>query len=145
MASRSVPQSATQEKWRKTNPYLLFDEKMMRCSLCVKYEEKLRSCKNFNFSFINGTDNFRKSTMEKHASSYMHEKALHLRDEEEAKKAGEKLVTNLNPSGPTAIGESLRKANLLQERDREYLERLFQVAYHLAVKGRPYSDFEDTL
>ena len=141
--SRTLPKLATQKSWKTANPHLAFDREKMWCTICTKFEDKLKSCKNFNVTFIEGSQNFRLSAVKQHASSEMHDKALRLNDQEEAEKAGERYVTNLNPSGPTAIGESLKKANKLQEQDREYLEKLFEVSYYIAVKGRPYSDFED--
>ena len=42
----------------------------------------------------------------------------------------------------TPIGESLRQnMGKLSENRRESLEKLFHVAYHIAPRGRPYTDF----
>ena len=143
MASRALPKPATQASWKKVNPHLTLAEGKMRCTICVTYEEKLKSCKNFNSTFIEGSQNFRLSAVKSHITNDMHTKALLLHGKEKAEKAGERFVTNLTPSGSTLIGESLKKAGQLREEDRSYLEKLFQVSYYIAIKGRPYNNFED--
>ena len=144
-SSRTLPKLKTQQKWKENNKYLTFSKDKMWCSLCAKYEDEIKSCKNFNPMFITGSNNFRLSTVKCHTGSEMHEKSLLIRDKEEAEKAGKKYIKTITPTGPTAIGKSLQNTNKLQEKDRDYLKRLFEVSYFIAMKGRPYSDFEDML
>ena len=143
--TRKLPKLKTQKTWKETNQYLCFDREKMWCSVCAEYEDKIRSCKNFNMTFITGSTNFQHSAVKAHTISAMHEKAVLLRDEEKAKEKGEEFIKKLTPSAPTPIGESLKNINKLLDKDRDYLKRLFEVSYLIAIKGRPYSDFEDIL
>ena len=47
----------------------------------------------------------------------------------------------MTPTAKTPTGESLRNMGKLSEDRRESLEKLFHVAYHIALRGRPYTDF----
>ena len=38
-------------------------------------------------------------------------------------------------------GESIRNMGKLTEKQQESLEKLFHIAYHVALRGRPYTDF----
>ena len=47
----------------------------VRCSLCVKYEDKLKMLRNFKNSFIVGITSIKKNAIDKHATSIMHKTA----------------------------------------------------------------------
>ena len=72
----------------------------------------------------------------------MHKKACEFEMQENAKAAGEKYVKEMTPSGNMPIGNSLNNAAKLNVHDRSYLEKLFHIAYVIAKKGRPYTDFQ---
>ena len=62
MATRPMPKAAKRAEWKK-NPYLVFESEKMRCTICCKYENKIKSCKNFKDTFIVGSDDFRLSAV----------------------------------------------------------------------------------
>ena len=106
----------------------------MFCKTCLKFEDKSKSSKNYNPSFVDSCSNFLKRSIVEHAKTEMYNKACEFEDMQEAQKLGEKV-------GEIPIGESLRKMGKLPEDRQESLEKLFHVAYHIALRGRPYTDF----
>ena len=58
---RSIPKMKTQKEWKEEFNFLKFTAEHMLCQMCVKFNNKLTSCKNYNPSFVNGCSNFRKS------------------------------------------------------------------------------------
>ena len=69
---RSMPKLKTQSEWKSKHSFLSFTGGSMKCLLCTEYKDNITSCKNFNPSFINGSDNFRLSTVTAHDASDMH-------------------------------------------------------------------------
>ena len=102
-------------------------------------------CKNYNPSFVNGSTNFRKSAVKDYANTMMHSEAEKFDKIEKAKEVGEKYVTKLTPTGPTKIGESFEKSGSMTDAQKECFEKLFHVAYSVARRGRPYTDFMDII
>ena len=102
-------------------------------------------CKNYNPSFVNGSTNFGISAVKDHANTMMHSEAVKLDKIEKAKEVGEKYVTKLTPTGPTKIGESFKKSGSMTDAQKECFEKLFHVAYSVAKRGRPYTDFMDII
>ena len=58
---RSLPKIKTQKEWKSKYDFLSFDTQL----LCTKYKDEITSCKNYNPSFIDGSDNFRLSSVTK--------------------------------------------------------------------------------
>ena len=109
----------------------------MKCLLCSKYKDNITSSKNFNASFIDGSDKFRLSTVSAHhASECIGRQASWRRGQKQKKQEKSKMTQ----TGKTLIGESLKNAGKLNNLDRAYLEKLFHV---IAKKDRPYTDFQD--
>ena len=102
-------------------------------------------CKNYNPIFVNSSTNFHKSAVKDHANTMMHSEAVKLDKIEKAKEVGEKYVTKLTPTGPTKIGESFKKSRSMTDAQKECFEKLFHVAYSVAKRGRPYTDFMDII
>ena len=50
----------------------------LKCSVCAKFEDKLRRCKNFTQALIIGSRNMRSSAFKGHADSDMHKQAMQL-------------------------------------------------------------------
>jgi hypothetical protein len=50
----------------------------LKCSVCIRYEDKLYGCRHFNPAFINGSSNLRCSSFKEHALTEMHKKAMSL-------------------------------------------------------------------
>ena len=62
--------SKTTDKWCLEKETSVFDENdLMHCKLCVIWETKIESCKNFLSSFINGSSNYCLSNVESHFNS----------------------------------------------------------------------------
>ena len=142
---RCPPKQNTQKEWKKEYPQLVFRPDSMYCKLCFDHNEKLLGCKNYNATFVNGSTNFRKSAVSEHFSSDMHREAMELAEKEKSKQVGEKYVKKLTPPGPTKIGESFKRSGKMTSQQKEYFERLFHVAYFIAKKGRPYTDYVEII
>ena len=73
---RSLPKIKTQKEWKSKYDFLSFDTTTMKCLLCTKYMDKITPCKNYNPSFIDGSDNFRLSSVTSHQATDMHNDAI---------------------------------------------------------------------
>ena len=51
---------------------------LLKCEPCIRYREKIESCKNYNTAFILGSNNLRTSAFKDHTRSEMHQKACSL-------------------------------------------------------------------
>ena len=71
----------------------------------------------------------------------MHRKTEELEKIENTEKLSEKYKKKAIPAENTPIRESIRNMGKLTENQQESLEKLFHIAYHVAVRGRPYTDF----
>ena len=106
---RKLPKLKTQLSWKADPLFLQFSSKenLMFCKTCLKFEDKIKSSKNYNPSFVEGCSNFRKSAIVEHAKTEMHNKACEFEDMQEAQKLGEKYK-KMTSTANTPIGESLR-------------------------------------
>lgn len=79
----------TVQKWVKENDkaldtatWLTFDKldredvATLKCSVCIKFEKKLQSTRNYNAAFIVGSTNLRTSSFKDHAATDMHKCAM---------------------------------------------------------------------
>ena len=71
----------------------------------------------------------------------MHRKTEVLEKIENAEKLSEKYKKKAIPAENTPIRESIRNMGKFTENQQESLEKLFHIAYHVAVRGCPYTDF----
>ena len=142
---RTLPTLKTQQDWKKEFPFLVFSSTSMTCKLCTKFDSKIMGCKIYNPSFVNGSTNFRKSAVKDHANTMMHFEAVKLDKIQKAKEVGEKYVTKRTPTGSTKTGESFKKSGSMTDAQKECFEKLFHVAYSVAKRGRPYTDFTDII
>ena len=46
--------------------------KLLYCSLYLKFEDRIKGCKNFKGTYLKGSDNFRVSSLQSHHGSDMH-------------------------------------------------------------------------
>ena len=92
---RKLPKLSTQKSWKSEFLFLKFVEKLMYCQVCLKYKEKIKSCKNYKASFVVGYSNFRKSAVSEHSPREMHRKAEELEKIENTEKLGEKIKRKL--------------------------------------------------
>ena len=138
-----LPLPATRQKWKKVNKYLEFTNDSMRCSLCIKYENRLcLNSKNFSANFIEGCRNFKKSSVLEHVNSNMHKEAEEMCEAEKAKINNIRISKDLKVGGQSDISKAFSKAGKMSKQQKEGIEKLFDVAYNIAKKGRPFTDFE---
>ena len=62
----------------------------MSCKTSLKFEDKIKSSKNYNSSFPEGSSNFWKSAIVEHVKTEMYKKAHEFKGMQEAQKLGEK-------------------------------------------------------
>ena len=87
---RKLLKLSIQKSWKSEFPFLEFVEELMYCQVCLKYKEKIKSCKNYNASFVVNWSNFRKSAVSEHSLMEMHRKAVEMEKIEHAEKLSEK-------------------------------------------------------
>ena len=51
---------------------------ILKCSVCFRFNDKLRSARNYNSAFVVGSTNLRASAFKEHAASDMHLRAMTL-------------------------------------------------------------------
>ena len=126
----------TVEKWKLENEkaigtasWLQYDKaadrqhvSALQCSVCVKFEESIRSCRNFNPAFIHGSTNLRASSFKEHARTDMYARAMLLLRKEQASD-----VTEYTPIA--------RVLTMMDSHAEEMLKKKFDVAYVLAKEG----------
>ena len=64
----------------------------LKCSVCIQFEDKLHSLRNYHPAFITGSTNLRASSFKDHAVSEMHKRAMVL-----YKKSKSTSVTDYSP------------------------------------------------
>ena len=57
---------------------------MLQCSVYVKFEKSIQSCRNFNPAFIHGSTNLRASSFKEHTRTDMHARVMLLLRKEQA-------------------------------------------------------------
>ena len=111
---------------------------MLKCKLCMKYEERITSIKGFSQNWIIGTKSVKKDSLEKHIKGDPHLHAANL-----SKKESMGASAFLNKiAKSSSIGHGLMK---MADRDKEVLVNRFNSAYYLAKKERSYSDFPELI
>lgn len=75
---------AENDKKLGTTTWLCYDKanrdhvSALKCSICIRFQDKLQSDKNFNSAYILGSKNLRTSSFKDHAASDMHQHAMKL-------------------------------------------------------------------
>ena len=87
-AKRKLPKLKTQLSWKAEYLFLQFSSKenLMFCKTCSKFEDEIKSSKNYKPSFVEGCSNFWKSVIVEHAKTEMHNEACEFEDMQEAQK-----------------------------------------------------------
>lgn len=119
------PDRQYSKKWEKDYPWLQFDGAMMTCKTCSEHFDN----KNNN-PFVNGTTNFRSSTVSDHAESQSHKKAVLV-----VKAKGQSSVQKLQSEAGRAL-KNIKSAELHR------LTYLFRNAHAIAKQNRPLSDYK---
>ena len=95
--------------------------------------------------FIHGASNFKSSALKEHSTSECHRTGVEEAKHQEAIAAGISLppkhVVQSVPED-SAIASGLQK---MGEKERSGLKKLMDVAYFIALKGRPFTDFKDLI
>ena len=147
--NKKVPKDSTISKWTEKFPWLLVtnsgDDRKMICTICKSQEEKLKLMPHTNMTFIDGTANFKPSTLSDHGATDGHKRAVKEKNHEDAISTGgstrpEKVIHEV-PTYST-IGPGFRK---MAEKEREALVKFYDIAHYIAVKGRAFTNFEDLI
>ena len=111
---------------------------MLKCKMCIKYEERITSIRGFSRNLIVGMSFVEKDSLEKHIKGDPHKYAANLFNKQSmgASSFGDKIIKS------SPIGHGLTK---MATRNKKVLENCFNSAYYLAKKERPYSDFPDLI
>jgi len=85
VATKSVDKwIAENDKQLSTTTWLCYDKadrehvSVLKCSICIRFQEKLQSQKNYNSAYILGSKNLQTSLFKDHAASDMHQCAMML-------------------------------------------------------------------
>ena len=87
------------DKVLNTAAWLTYDKlnrefvNFMKCSVCIKFKDKLVSCRNFSSAFIDGSRNLSTLAFKNHARSSMHQMAMRLLRRASAKEAPPRRAT----------------------------------------------------
>ena len=111
---------------------------MLKCKMCVKYEERIMPTKGFSRNWIVGTSSVKKGSLEKYIKGDPHKYAANLFNKESV--GASRFADEIVKSSP--IGHGLTK---MVTRNKEVSENHCNSAYYLAKKERPYSDFPDLI
>ena len=123
---------AENDKKLGTTAWLCYDKanrdhvSALRCSICIRFQDKLRRDKNFNPAYILGSKNLRTSSFKDHAASDMHQHTM-------------KLLKKSQSSGNVSSYAPIAKAlTTLDARTEETVERKFEIAYFLTKENLPF-------
>ena len=94
----------------------------LKCSVCIKFQDKLRGMRNYSNAFIGGSKNLRASSFKDHAASDMHARAMLL-----LKKQSSSDVTEYTP-----IAKALHTLDYDAE---EKLKCKFDIAFFISKEN----------
>ena len=98
----------------------------LKCSVCIRFQEKIYSCRNFNPAFIEGLQNLRASSFRDHAVTDMHKRAMVL-----FHKSQSADVTDYAPIA--------RALNTLDQETASRLKRKFEIAYPICKEDLAFA------
>lgn len=129
----------TVQKWKTENDkalntsiWLIYDKldrdhvEALKCSVCIRFKDKLHGCRNYNKAFVEGSRNLRASSFKDHAATDMHKRAMIL----------------FHKSRSTDITEysAIAKALSTIDPDTECkLKRKFEIAYMICREGLAFT------
>ena len=141
-AKRRKVTVSTVNKWKiendkalNTSMWLTFEKlgrdhvALLKCTVCGRFEEKLRGCRNYNPAFVVGTTNLRVSAVKDHADTDMHKRSMLLLSKSRSKNAVEyvpiaKALSTLDPDTASKM------------------KRKFEIAYMLCKEGLAFTKME---
>ena len=147
MSNKSIPKETTLRKWKDRFSWLkvidIGGEKKMICKVCAGQEEKLKLVPSESLIFINGSTKFKMPSLSYHGTTDGHMHAIREQKNEKTIAAGlttaPRKVVQETPIY-SAIGAGFRR---MGETEKTALKKLFDIEHHIAVKGRPFTDFKD--
>ena len=131
--------------WQHKWDWMVFENNLMLCKVCKKYEERLKTMPGYSSKFVKGSQNFKTIALSDHQSSKTHKEAVVIKLHNEATQRGEQYrPPNVKLSAPAnaPIAQGLK---LMRETESKGLQKLFEVAFFIAKKDRLLSDFEDLI
>ena len=114
----------------------------MTCEVCTSQEEKAKLMPSANLTFINCSTSFKMSSLFDHATTDGHTRVIREQENEKVIVAGLTIAPRKDvQERPTysAIGAGFKR---IGETEKTALKKLFNIVYHIAVKGRPFTDFK---
>lgn len=95
-------------------------------------------------TFIKGSRNLKSSAVNEHTQSKLHKQALQLEEQDQARVENRRArVIQQKPPSDSGILQAINNMGRLSEEENKGLKKLFDIAYLIAFKARPYSDFSD--
>ena len=97
-----------------------------------------------NLTFLNGSTNFKILTLAEHRSTDSQQSVTEVKENEQTTIAGKSIPINTNRykvPADSAVSSGLKN----MEVTKEALTKLHDVAYYIALKGRPFTDFKDLI
>ena len=141
MAS-NVPKARSLKKWCAEFKWLEICDNRMYCQICTKWQKRLASCRNYSDAFITkGSNNWQRSALNEHNISAMHSDANDHENRETLGDQFQKHVVHKIPDD-NPLKQCFAR---MSENERHTLVQSFEVAYYIAKKGRPYSDFPELI
>ena len=101
-------------------------------------------CKSFQRAFIEGSTNYKSSAVSEQEKTDQYLKSIASQEDYENQLAGVSRKCKIIQKVPenSTLKRGFNKIST-SERQRESLEKLFDIAYLHIKKGRPYSDFSE--
>ena len=107
----------------------------LRCVVCKRWEKRIEKVKGFNTNWIRpGAKSIKKDGLKSHLETNQHKEAVRL--EQRSNMGAEVYNQTVLESSP--IGRAVRR---LQEKDKASLRVKFNMAYYLAKRERPFTDY----
>ena len=98
----------------------------LKCSICIRFLEKLLSQKNYNLAFITGSKNLQTSSFKDHAVSDMHKHVM-------------VLYKKSNAGGDVAAYAPIARAlSVMDARTAETVKKKFEISYFLCKENLPF-------
>ena len=145
MSSLKQPNEKLFKKWRDQYSFgsKLNENKTMICTVCVSQEDKIRSMPNVSTSFISGSTNYRLSSIKDHDSSECHKRACREKEYATAVALGKSVAPRKVVLQAPADSAIVKGFTQMGDQERESVQKLQEIAFHIARKGRPFTDFQD--
>ena len=115
----------------------------MICKVFTSQEEKLKLMPNTNLTFIKGSTNFKKSSLSDHETTDEHTSGIREQENEKATVSG-LTVTPCKVVQETQTYSAIADFKRMGETEKTALKKLFDIAHHIATKGQPFTEFQDT-